>query len=225
MERSVPRIGSWAGWLSVIGIAGYHLVLTIVAGQRVSGTDDLAAIEAYYGQPIISLLGVEQFLVVVPVLVFGLVLRETLATTPWTRLLAGVAMLALVVELPVVLTEIAVQAGLVAAVKAGEGVGGLFRFWDALYNSGLYPLEATWVLAFGLAMRANPAFPRFMTWLTPLTALLLAINVTAIWVGIPDAATLPSAALISVWLAGASLGLGRVASSERLMAAVAAVPG
>jgi hypothetical protein len=214
MERSVPRIGSWAGWLSVIGIMGYHVVLTIVAGQRVSGTDDVGAITAYYGQSIVAVLGVEQFLVVVPVLIFGLALRETLATTPGARLLASVALGALVIELPVVLTEISAQAALVAAVKAGEPVGGLFRFWDVLYNSGLYPLEATWVLAFGLAMREHAAFPRFMTWLTPLTALLLAINVTAIWVGIPDAATLPSAVLIAVWLAGASVGLGRVAGSR-----------
>lgn len=215
MERSVPRIGSWAGWLAVIGIAGYHLVLTVVAGQRVSGTEDVTVIKAYYGQPIVAILGLEQFLVVIPVLVFGMVLRETLATTPRTRLLTNIALGALVIELPVVLTEISVQAALVTAVKTGEPVGGLFRFWDVLYNSALYPIEATWVLGFGLAMRGNAAFPRFMTWLTPLTSLLLAINVTAIWVGIPDSATLPSAALISVWLAGASLGLGRVAGADR----------
>lgn len=214
MERSVPRIGSWAGWLAVVGIAGYHLVLSIVAGQRVSGTDDIAAIRAYYSQSVVAVLGVEQFLVVIPVLVFGLILRETLGTTPWTRFLTGIALGALVIELPVVLTEISAQAALVAAVKAGEPVGGLFRFWDVLYNSALYPIEATWVLGFGLAMREHAAFPRFMTWLTPLTSLLLAINVTAVWIGIPDAATLPSAALISVWLAGASVGLGRDAGSR-----------
>ncbi len=213
MERSVPRIGSWAGWISVIGILGYHLLLTALAGQRVSGTTDLEAVKAYYGQPIVAALGVEQFVIVIPVLVFGLVLRETLATNPWTRLLAGIGLGALVIELPVVLTEIAAQAGLVAAVQAGEPVGGLFRFWDALYNSGLYAIEATWVLGFGLAMRQHAAFPRAMRWLTPVTALLLAINVSAIWIGIPDAATLPSALFIALWLAGASLGLGRVAAS------------
>jgi hypothetical protein len=43
----------------------------------------------------------------------------------------------------------------------------------------------------------------------------LGINVFAIWVGIPDAATLPSALFIGVWLAGASVGLTRLSSFAR----------
>ena len=212
MERSVSRAGSWAGWLSLIGILGYHVLLTIVAGQRVSGTQDLTRIKAYYGQSVVAILGVEQFLVVVPVAIFGVALWETLAFSPWRRLLTGVALVALVVELPLIVIENAAQASLVTAVSAGEGVAGLFRFWDVLYNSGAYVLEATWVLAFGLAMGAHPAFPRFMGWLSPLVAALLGVNVFAIWVGIPDAATLPSAFLLGAWIAGASLGLRRTAA-------------
>jgi hypothetical protein len=213
MERTVPRVGSWAGWLSLIGILGYHLVLTILAGQRVSGTENLGAIQAYYGQSVIAVLGVEQFLVVIPVAVFAVALHETLALTAWGRLLTGVALVALVVELALIITENAAQAALVSAVSVGEPVAGLFRFWDVLYNSGAYALEATWVLAFGLAVRTHPAFPRFMTWLSPITAVLLGINVFAIWIGIPDPATLPSAFLLGAWLAGASLGLRRVAAA------------
>lgn len=209
MERSVPRIGSWAGWIALVGILGYHLALTVMAGTRVSGVIDAAAVRAYYGQSIVALAGVEQFLVVIPIAVFAVALRQVLADSPMRRLLTGVALVAVVAELPVILTEIATQAGLVAAVQAQEPVIGLFRFWDALYNSGGYVLEATWVLAFGLAMRGVPAFPSFMRWFSPLTALLLGINVFAIWVGIPDAATLPSSLLFAIWLGGASLGLGR----------------
>jgi hypothetical protein len=213
MDRSVPRIGAWAGWIALAGILGYHLVLVILAGQRVSGTSDLAAIKAYYGQSIVAVWGVEQFLVLVPVAIFAVAMRETLAIGARGRLLTGVALVAIVVDLPIIATGVAAQAALVSAVQAGESVAGLFRFWDVLYNSGAYVLEATWVLAFGLAMRANPAFPRFMGWLSGLTGVLLAINVFAIWVGIPDAATLPSAFLLSAWFAGASVGLRRVAAT------------
>ena len=209
MDRSVSRVGAWAGWLALIGILGYHLVLVVLAGQRVSGTADLAAIKAYYGHSIIAVWGVEQFLVLVPVAIFAVALRERLATSPSARLLTGVALAAVVAELPVIVTEIAAQAALVSAVQSGEGMASLFRFWDVLYNSGAYVLEATWVLGFGLAMRTGHGFPRFMRWLSPLTAGLLGINVFAIWLGIPDAATLPSAFLLAAWLGGASIGLRR----------------
>ncbi len=211
MDRNVARVGSWAGWTSLVGILGYHLFLTVAAGQRVSGTLDVAAIRAYHGQSIVALAGVEQFLVIVPVAIFGITLRQILADTPMRRLVTSVALVALIAELPVIIVGVASQAAVVAATQAGEPVVGLFRLWDALYNSGLYALEATWVLAFGIAMRDVPAFPRLLGWLSPLTALLLGINVFAIWVGIPDAATLPSSLLLGVWLAGATLGLRRVA--------------
>lgn len=214
MDRSVGRIGSWAGWIAIGGILGYHLALTALAGQRVSGTSDLAAIGRYYGQSIVGVLGVEQLLVLVPVAIFAVAMRETLATSPLNRLIAGVALVAVVAELPVIATEIAAQAALVTAVGAGEGVAGLFRFWDVLYNSGAYVLEATWVLGFGLALRNAAEFPGFLRWLSPVTALLLGINVFAIWIAIPDAATLPSAVFLSIWLAGASIGLRRSATTR-----------
>ena len=212
MDRSVARIGAWSGWIALVGILGYHVFLTIAAGQRVSGTLDGSAIRAYYGQSIVALAGVEQFLVLVPVAIFAIAMREVLADSPMRRLLTGVAVVAVAAELPAILTEIAAQAGLVAAVQAQEPVIGLFRFWDALYNSGTYVLEATWVLAFGLAMRDVSPFPRFLRWFSPVTALLLGINVFAIWVGIPDAATLPSALFIGIWLAGGSVGLTRAST-------------
>lgn len=226
MERSVPRFGSWAGLIAVVGIVGYHLALAVLAGQRVSGTTDVEAVQAFYGQSIVGVLGVSQFLVVIPFLVFAAALRETIleigdrsAAVP--RLLVGVGLAAAVAQVPVVLTEIAAQAALVTAVEQGEPVGGLFRFWDALYNSGLYAVEATWVLAFGLALSAVIA-PRWMTWLSVATAALLAINVFAIWVGIPDAATLPSAIAIAIWLVAASLSLRRVAAPSAALAGATA---
>jgi hypothetical protein len=216
MDRTVARIGAWAGWVSLIGIAGYHVALMIVAGQRVSGTSDEAAIRSYYSQAAVGPASVEQFLVVIAVIVFAVALRQTIiglaaADDGRVRLLTGVGLIAIAVELAVILVVSSLQAALVASAAAGEPMAGLFRFWDVLYNSAAYGLEATWVLALGLAMRTVSVFPRFLRWLSPLTAVLLFANVFAIWIGIPDAATLPSALAIVAWLAGASIGLGRLA--------------
>lgn len=219
-DRFVARAGALAGWLSFVGILGYHVALMALAGQRVSGTTDISAIRAYYAQPVVAVANVEQFLVVLAVAVFAVALRETLvaaaplADAARVRLLTGVALLAMAAQIAVILVEGSIQAAIVAAVAAGESVAGMFRLWDVLYNSATYGLEATWVLAFGLAMRSAPGFPRFLRWFAPLAALLLLVNVFAIWVGVPDAATLPSAVGLSAWLAAASFGLGRIGRAQ-----------
>src|SRR5438876_9302542 len=95
---------------------------------------------------------------------------------------------------------------------------GSVRLWDVLYNSGAYAFEATWVAAFGLAMRHVAGFPGWLPRFSLVTALLLAINISAIWIGIPDAATLPSALFLGIWFGAASFGLYRSAASpERAM--------
>lgn len=213
MDRSIARVGAWAGVIALVGIFGYHLALMAIAGQRVSGTVDAAAITAYYQEPAIALLSVEQFFVLIPMTVFAVALRESLATTPWTRFLATTALVAVTAEIGVLVATIATQAALVVTARSGGEIVGLFRFWDALYNSGAYALEATWVAAFGLAMRQVAVFPGWLPRFSFVTATLLAINVSAIWVGIPDAATLPSAFLLGVWFAAASLGLHRMATA------------
>lgn len=215
MDRSIARAGAWAGVIALVGIFGYHLALIAIAGQRVSGTTDQVAISAYYQHQEIALLSVEQFVVVILVLIFAVAIREAISTAPWTRFLGTVGLLAVVAELAVIVTEVAAQAALVATVRANGDVVGLFRFWDALYNSGAYALEATWVAAFGLAMRSVTPFPRWLSGFSVLTSALLALNVAAIWVGIPDVATLPSALLLGIWFAAASLGLARLAADPR----------
>lgn len=210
MDRSVPRIGAWAGWIAVAMILGYHLSLLVVAGQRVSGIDDVAAVQAYYAHEAIAPLGLLQFFSVVAVLTFAVSMATSLGTTPWLRFVTLLGLVAVVAEIAVIAVITGIQAGLVFAVQLGEPVGGLFRFWDAAYMSGGDVLEATWVLAFGIAMRSNPAFPRYLAWLAPLTALLLGLKVFAIWVGFPDQATLPSSILFAVFIGSGAHGLARL---------------
>jgi hypothetical protein len=209
MDRSVARVGAWAGALALIGIFGYHLGLMILAGQRVSGTTDAATIAAFYRQPVIASLSVEQFVTLIPMMVFLVALRERLAVTPWTRFLATVGLVAVTAEVAVIVVEISAQAAIVTVAQAGGDTVGLFRFWDAVYNSGAYAFEATWVASFGLALRGVAGFPGWLPRFSWVTAALLAINISAIWIGIPDVATLPSAVCIGIWMGASAFGLGR----------------
>jgi hypothetical protein len=215
MDRSVPRIGAWAGFIAVIGIMGYHIALMLIGGTRVSGTTDAAAINAYYANGGIANVSVLGFLILIPFLVFVVALREVTGQTSMGRLLGTIALAAAAIELAVLLVMVSAQAAIVTAVSSGSDAVPLFRFWDVLYNSGTYAFEATWVAAFGLAMRETGLFPRWMVGLSAITAVLLVINVVAIWVGIPDQATLPSALALAAWFVGASLGLRRMASEPR----------
>lgn len=221
MRSDVARAGALAGWLSLVGIFGYHIGLTILAGQRVSGTTDASAIVAYYRQPIVGIASLEQFLVAAIMLVFVFALRETLAASgPRARSFATLGLLFAIVELPVILVETSLEAALVTAATSGGDVIGLFRFWDVVYNSAAYVTEVAWVLCFGLAMRDDAAFPRWLPRFSYLVAILQLVNMTAIWVGIPDAATLAGNMLLGVWFAASSFGLGRAVA--RPVSAVAA---
>lgn len=213
MASPVARIGAVAGWLSLVGIFGYHLVLQGAFGPRVSGTLDEPAIRAYYGHDAIAVLGVEQFVVTLAVLVFVVALRETLAPVPGARLWATVGMTLMVAEVPLIITEISLQAALVTAATSGTEIVPLFRLWDVLYNSGTYTLEIGLLLTFGLAFRAAPAFPRWLSWLSLAGAGVMTVNLLAIWVGIPDQVTLAGNLLFGAWFAGTSTVLGRLAGA------------
>jgi len=214
---NIARTGMFAGWISLVGIFGYHITLSIVAGQRVSGTADIAAITAYYKQPIVAASTMWHFPVVVAILVFALALRDTLAAHSNSRFLATLGLAFAIVEAPMLLTEASLQAALASVATTGGDVVGLFRFWDVLYNSAMYVLEAGWLACFGLAMRGVAGFPGWLPRYSYAVAAAQIVNMTAIWVGIPDSATLVGNLLFGVWFGVTSIGLGRVAGERSRM--------
>ena len=222
MRSDVARAGMFAGWISLVGIFGYHIGLSILVGQRVSGTTDASAIATYYKQPIIALASLEQFAVAAIMLVFMFALRETLSgASPRARSFATLGLLFALTELPVILVEVSLQAALVTTATSGGEVLGLFRFWDVLYNSGAYVTEAGWIACLGLAMRDSDAFPRWLPRFSLVVAFMQLVNMTAIWVGIPDAATLAGNMLLAIWLGASCVGLGRTVARPVTVAAAA----
>ena len=213
MNATIARAGAIAGWISLVAIFGYYIGLTVLAGNRVSGTTDVAAIQAYYKQASIAPAGILGFFTVIAMLVFVYALRETLAGgSPGARALATLGLLFVVIEIPILLVQVALEAALVSVATSGGDALGLFRFWDVLFNSGAYALEASYLVCFGLAMREAAAFPRWLPGFSLVVGAAQIVNVFAIWAGIPDTATLPANMLFGVWFAATSVGLGRVAS-------------
>src|SRR5881628_3050303 len=93
MDARIARVGSLAGWVSVAAIFAYHIGLSVLVGQRVSGTTDASAIEAYYRNGIIAPASILPFLAVVPIAIFALALREALGVSERTRFLASLALI------------------------------------------------------------------------------------------------------------------------------------
>lgn len=211
MRSYAARIAQVAGWLSVVLIFGYHIALMALVGPPVSGTTDAAQIATYYGHGIIAPFGLIEFISVVTVLVFVVALRELLGDETPARLWATIAVGALIAEIPLIIAETSMQAALVTGVSAGSNLVLPFRFFDVLYNSGTYVLEATLLGAFALAFAASGRMPRWLIGLAAIGAVAQLVNASAIWTGMPNGLTLIGNVLFAVWFGGTSYVAGRTA--------------
>lgn len=205
-SSSTLRSCAVAGIVAVALVLGFSIIgPQIVAGERVSGTEDVALIRAYYAHSALATLQAAVFPAAGAILVLAVGLhavasRRTLATM-------GLALTTAIV--PGYLLSASLQAALVSVATSGGDVLPLFRVWDVFYNSALYTLEAGYVLAFTLALSST--FPRWFRVFGIVVALLQAANALALWVGLPDAATIPGNIGMLSWLLAASLLLWRIA--------------
>jgi hypothetical protein len=208
----VAKVGAIAGWLTLLGILLFDVIgPMIVAGQRVSGTLDAGAIASYHSNSALQYFAPAVFLTAAMFLLFGVALFETLGAVEQARFLARLGLAFAIVEVPLIITKSALTATLVSIVGSEEAIVPLFRFWDVLYNSGVYVVEASLTITFALAMQYVPAFPRWMPRFGLLVGALQLVNMTALFVGIPDSATILGNLAFMVWFIGANIGLGRIA--------------
>lgn len=206
------RIGAVAGWLALAGVLAFSVIgPMIIAGQRVSGTLDLKAIQTYFRHDALAPINAGGFFILLAMIPFALALRDVLSIDARARFLSQVGLAFVLVAAPLYLAEYSLQATLVAVAKSSSDVLPLFRFWDVLYNSAIYLAEAAYAFAFARAMRDVHAFPRWMPWWGALVGALLLVNVSALFVGIPDDATLIGNLAFVGWFIGSSVGLTRLA--------------
>jgi len=208
------RVSGFAGLVAVALVVTCVMVAPqIVAGQRVSGTVDPQLIRAYYLHPPLATLQVAVFPAAGLILLLAAGLHS-LAARGRSGTLASWGLAFTIAIVPGYLLEAALQAALVSVASSGGDVLPLFRVWDVFYNSGLYALEAGYVITFSLALTQENVFPRWFRTFGVVAGLLQLANVSALWIGLPDAATIPGNLGMLSWLLIASLLLLRRANDE-----------
>lgn len=206
------HVGAFAGWLALAGVLAFSVIgPMIVAGQRVSGTLDPKLVQTYFRHDALALVNAGGFLILLAMIPFALALREVLAIDERARFLSQVGLVFVLIAAPLYLTEYSLQAALVTVSKSSSDILPLFRFWDILYNSAIYLAEAAYAFCFARAMRDVSAFPRWMPWWGIIVGALQLINMSALFVGIPDDATLVGNLSFVGWFIGSSVGLTRLA--------------
>ena len=220
---SKARIAAVAGWATLAGILALEVVgPSLVAGERVSGTFDAATIRAYYGHAGLLPLEVLQYAVLPVALLFAYALRESLARDGKSRFLATAGLLFLAAEVPILLLHTGLSIVVTDLAARGGDVVPMFRLWDVTYNGGLYLFETGWVIAFSLAMRGAIGFPRWAPGFGVVTGAVQAFNAFALWLGVPDTATLPGNLLLIGWFGMTAVALGRMARAAGASPAAAA---
>jgi uncharacterized membrane protein len=210
------RLGSIAGWVSLIGIAAAFIVLPMaIAGQPPTIDTPLPDAVAYFRHPELAILTSFVGTLVGAVAVVGFVyaLHGVLRTTdsPRSRVFADLALLLVVVTIPVYVVSSALGAALVSAATGDAATfGGLFRVYEILYNGAADILEGAWIGAFGIAMVRGP-LPAWLGWLG------IGLGLSR-WLkaGIPFGLVIPGIDMVSgllflVWFIGAVVALTRVA--------------
>lgn len=209
---STARAGMIAGWMTVIAIIVFSIVgPNIIAGQRVSGTLDAAAISAYYSHEALSPFFALGFIIILTFIPFVSALRKLLSVNERSDYLALVGYAFGIFACALYIADNCLQCTLVTVAKSGGDIIPMFRFWDMLYNSGSYIAEAGYAAFFSLAMRDAMKFPRWMPMLGLIVGLLQVVNASALHVGIPDNYTIVGNLVFMAWFIGANIGLGRLA--------------
>lgn len=215
-RRIAARAGAWTGVAMFAGILAFVVVgPQIVAGERVSGNVDEAAIRAYYDHTPLLWLATASFFVPPLMLLFFVSLREVVGTDPGRRFLANFALLAAAVEAALLMGQSALSAALVAQASSGGEIMSLYRVWDYLYNSGADAVEIGWILGFSLAARGIAGFPRWFAAHGAIASALLVVIVFLLPAGVPDRVHLILYMPAIAWILVAIVSLFRHARSSQ----------
>lgn len=202
----VGRIGGIAGLLSVVGILAFGIIgPMLVAGPRVSGTLDEAAIRAYYAHAPLALLAAGSFLLAPLMVVLFAALDQNLRDRGGPAFASRLGFYFGLANVPLYLLTAALGGVLVTLAETGQPLLPTFRLWDVYYNSAGYAFEVGFLVAFAAAMRGTSGWPRGLAALGFGAAALQAFNLAAPWWGLPDAATMPGNLLLMGFLAWTSI--------------------
>jgi len=209
---SSTRIGSVAGWLTLVGILAFEVIgPSLAVGQRVTGSTDRGTIEAYYGNSVLLTFGLGQFAAIVGFVVFATALREALVRRESASFWANAGFAFALVAAALLLTRSAVEMALVRTLAVGGDILPTFFAYDFVYNGALYAMEAGYPLAFAMAIASAGwrSTPRWYPVLAAIVSVAQVVNMTSLIVGLPLAVTLPGNILFAVWFGVTTWMLGR----------------
>jgi len=214
------------GFVLVISAFLVNLTPTFIAGQSISGTLDAGAILAFYNHPLFAGIYVYWSLTSFYLIILALALRYALkeaASTSVRELLLTPAIALVIVEAALVIVQSAVQSTLVtlAGTYAASGSGAaragleavalsLFRFWDIMYNSLLYWVEAGWLLLFSIVKLKGRTFAHWIGWVGGVAAILQVVSALAIPLSFPAGLTFPGNIALALWFIAVSVSLIRL---------------
>ena len=208
---STARLASVVGWLTLVAILASEVVVpSVLIGLSPTGTIDRAVVEAYYAHAALLPLGLITISTIIGFLVFVTALREVLVRREQAAFWANAGFAFSLVAAALLLARSALQMALVRGVAAGSDVMPTFFTWDFTYNSAVYAMEASYPLAFAVAMTAWAGTPRWLVGLAALVAGLQLVNMTSLVVGLPMAATLPGTLAFVAWFAATAWQVGRL---------------
>jgi hypothetical protein len=207
----------WSGWL-FLGVALSLLVVhggaQIVSGQRVTGTDDVDAIRAFYDRagllPLFWQHGLGIILFAGAVVTFRRYLMGA-ATSPVDRAFVDIGTLIAAAVVPLALTELGLQMAMVqvSGSSGGDGLFGVFAAWDWIYNSAFYWLEVGWVFCFNFVALRTRSLPRAVAVIGLVVAAAHVFHSAVLMLGLSDLLTFPATALFMVWFIATGVSLVR----------------
>ena len=213
---STARIGSMVGWLTLVAILVSEVVIpSLLVGLPVSGSTDRAVVDAYHANVSLLALGLVQMATIIGFLIFVTALRESVVRDEDAAFPANVGFACAIVAAALLLVRTALQMATVRGVDAGIDGIPIFFAWDFTYNTAVYAMEASYPLAFALAMATWPGTPRWLVGLAGVVAVLQLVNMTSLVLGLPFAATLPGTIAFVAWFASTAWVLGRMAQVEQ----------
>ncbi len=213
---STARTAATAGWLTLAAILTSEVIVpSVLVGLPPTGSTDRAVVAAYYGHQVLLPLGLVAMVTIIGFLIFVSGLREVLVRRDGATFWANAGFAFAIVAAALLLVRTAIQMALVRAVAAGGDVMPTFFTWDFAYNSAVYAMEASYPLAFALAMSVWPGTPRWLIGLAGLVAALQLINMASLVIGLPMAATLPGTLAFVAWFAATAWLVGRGTYSPR----------
>jgi hypothetical protein len=208
---SNARIAATAGWLTLAAILASEVILpSLLIGSPPTGSMDRVAVEAYYAHESLLPLGLVAIATIIGFVVFATALREVLLALGDRAFWANAGFAFALVAAALLLVRTALQMALVRGLASGSDIMPTFFAWDFTYNTALYAMEASYPVAFAMAMTRVAGAPRWLLALGVTVAVLQLVNMTSLVVGLPMAATLPGTLSFVAWFAATAWLVGRV---------------